>query len=53
MPTTTTPTQDRDAMQDAVRNWHAADRGDLSIVAFPFTSRRLPRQSQGQRTDAR
>jgi len=50
---TTSQTRSEDSsrsIQDSVRNWDL-DTNALAVVAFPFTSRRIPRSSK--RAEAR
>ena len=48
MPTTsqTRTEETTSTMQDAVRNWDLDGSSAMAVMAFPFTSRRLPRASK-------
>ena len=52
MPTTTpNPTaESTHSMQDAVRAWDLDANSALAVVAFPFTSRRLPREARSHKS---
>ena len=52
MPTTSQTLKEEQtrSIKDAVRNWDLDSESALSVVAFPFTSRRLPREARTQKS---